>query len=619
MAETSGLPAQFESEIITTKTLGTKCHHCGQKFSEESFHIAIFLYGIFFLVGREIGYAGMTCPRCLKTIFHKNSREAILSLKQMLGSMIILGDCTIDPQLRYYSSLGGSPIEIRLIGAFDIQHLDHQTGIDAPPSLSDRIMTYQEENPELEENYMRSYINDENDLAGAFCHVWWINNDDVEKLVQLENINGIKVFPRYYHNCALIEDVDRFCWKNGYFNIYLEKLKNCAVSEQERIEQELIRQGIDFKDVIEKNSNIVNPRVIEWIQSENQSRNADEILNVAGDFLKILIADPEPWGIQSSISQLCKGFWKTKNPFTTVVLPLSLSKFSPHPFKETAESQWLYQAKEDILQEFTTPDVQEYLMKNYASFIREYAEIINEKVFSYADLWCLKEKYLKELHSLVKEQKKIKNKNLFYRKNGFWVVSYNENETLVQNLDGMAYIHFLLQNKGKPFTYFEIDKLLNGEIARAEGKDDKVKDESKLFETGYVLFLTRQDMITKEQLDQALQEKEKVLEKMQIAEDIGNEDVYSELNSYLEKIDMFIKESTYTVKKGKKVKIKIKRFRNSSAYKIKKDNVDRVLKYALSSLEEHNEAAYKHLNSSIRNKRGEIWYEPEVDTDWYTG
>jgi hypothetical protein len=198
-------------------------------------------------------------------------------------------------------------------------------------------------------------------------------------------------------------------------------------------------------------------------------------------------------------------------------------------------------------------------------------------------------------------------------------VSYNENETLVQNLDGMAYIHFLLQNKGKPFTYFEIDKLLNGEIARAEGKDDKVKDESKLFETGYVLFLTRQDMITKEQLDQALQEKEKVLEKMQIAEDIGNEDVYSELNSYLEKIDMFIKESTYTVKKGKKVKIKIKRFRNSSAYKIKKDNVDRVLKYALSSLEEHNEAAYKHLNSSIRNKRGEIWYKPEVDTDWYTG
>ena len=106
---------------------------------------------------------------------------------------------------------------------------------------------------------------------------------------------------------------------------------------------------------------------------------------------------------------------------------------------------------------------------------------------------------------------------------------------------------------------------------------------------------------------------------MQAAEDIGNEDLYNELNSYLEKINLFLKESTYTVKKGKKEQIKIRRFRNSSDYKVKKDNVDRVLKYTLSSLEEQNEAAHRHLKASIRNKKGEIWYEPEVDTDWFTG
>ena len=198
-------------------------------------------------------------------------------------------------------------------------------------------------------------------------------------------------------------------------------------------------------------------------------------------------------------------------------------------------------------------------------------------------------------------------------------MSYNGNESLIQNLDGMAYIQFLLQYKGKKFTYFEIEKLLNGEVAKEDDGNKEVHVEAEIIEKGFSLSLTRQDMITKEQLDQALQQKEKVLEKMQAAEDIGNEDLYNELNSYLEKINLFLKESTYTVKKGKKEEIKIKRFRNSSVYKVKKDNVDRVLKYALYSLEEHNEAAYKHLKDSIKNKRGEIWYEPAVDADWYTG
>jgi hypothetical protein len=359
--------------------------------------------------------------------------------------------------------------------------------------------------------------------------------------------------------------------------------------------------------------------MIESIQSETQKHNASEILSVSGDFLKILLADPDPWGSEGSIGTLCKGFWKTKNPFTTIALPISLSQFSPHPFKEAAESLWCQQAKSDIFPEFTKPYIQTYLLQNYASFIREYLEIIQNRQFCYADLWTLKSKYLKELHVLVQEETKIQNKNLFYRQNGFWVVSYDEKESLVQNLDGMAYIQFLLQYKGKKFTYVEIEKLLNGEVAKEDGKDEEVHVESKIMDQGFSLSLTRQDMITKEQLDQALQEKKKVSEKMQAAEDIGNEDLYSELNSYLEKINLFLKESTYTVKKGKKEEIRIKRFRSSSVYKVKKDNVDRVLKYALSSLEEHNDAAYKHLRDSIKSKRGEIWYEPTVDADWYTG
>ena len=618
MTEISTLPASMDSTAVVSTTIGTKCPHCGQEFSDEAFNIAVFLYGIFFLVGKEIGYAGITCPRCLNTIRHQNNKDSILSLKQMLSSMIYLGNSMVDPQLRYYSSLNGSPQDISSIGRFEIPYISHELGGNEPPTLLEAITVYLEENPDLEENHLCSYIDDGNDPSGTICNVWWIHENDAEKLIQIENIKGIKIFPRYYHHCELIEGVDRFCCNYGYVNIYLENLKNRAVRNQEKLEQELILQGIDLKDVIEATPGMIDPREIEFIQSQDQKYNASKITKMPGDFFDILIADPEPWGIQAPVSQLCKGFWKTKSPFTTVALPLSLSQFSPHPFKDTAENQWLQQVKDDILAEFIKPYVQTYLIQNYASFIRGYLEIIQNRSFCYADLWTLKERYLKGLHALVQKDKQLENKNLFYRQNGFWVVSYNGNETLVQNLDGMAYIQFLLQYKGKKFSYVEIEKLLNGAVAIEDGNKE-VHVEPEIMEKGFSLSLTRQDMITKEQLDQALQEKEKVLEKMQTAEDVGNENLYNELNSYLEKINLFLKESTYTVKKGKKEEIKIKRFRNSSDYKVKKDNVDRVLKYTLSSLEEQNEAAYKHLKASIINKRGEIWYEPAVDTDWFTG
>ena len=618
MPEISNLPVNMNSAAVISTTLCTRCPRCSQEFSDEGFNVAVFLYGIFFLVGKEIGYAGITCPSCLNTICHRGSKEAIVALKQILSGMISLGNYTLDPQLRYYSSLSGSPTDIPLIGEFKIPCINHELGGNESPTLSDIITTYLEENPGLEEGYLCSFIEDGNDPSGTICQVWWINENDVEKLIQIENIKGIKIFPRYYHHCELIEDVDRFCWNYGYANIYWENLKNRMLRDHEKLEQALIKQGIDLKDVIEQNPDILKPIVIERIQSENQKRHASKIMKVPGDFLDILISDPEPWGMKSRLGQLCKGFWKTKNLFTTVALPLSLTQFSPHPFKETAESLWLQQAKNDILPEITKSYVQTYLMQNYANFIRDYTEIIQNRSFCYADLWSSKEKYLRELHSLVQEQTKIQNKNLFYRQNGFWVVSYDGNESLVQNLDGMAYIQFLLQYKGKKFTYVEIEKLLNGAVAIEDGNKE-VHVEPEIMDKGFSLSLTRQDMITQEQLDQALQEKEKVLEKMQTAEDVGNEDLYNELNSYLEKINLFLKESTYTVKKGKKVQIKIKRFRNSSDYKVKKDNVDRVLKYTLSSLEEQNEAAHRHLKASIRNKKGEIWYEPEVDTDWYTG
>ena len=405
MSETPNLPANIESTHDISKTLGNRCPHCGQEFSEEGLNIAVFLYGIFFLVGKEHGYAGITCPSCLNTICHQDSLENTLRAKEILTGPIHLGDSEFDPNLRYFSSAEASPNDIPLIGDFNIPYLSHEMNGNEPPSLSERISVYLEDNPHLEEDYLCSYILDEKDPAGTFCYVWWFKENEIEKLLKIENDKGIKIFPRYYHRCTLIEDVDRFCLNYGLFNKSLDDLKNLAKANLDKLEKHAVYNGIDFDELLDENQDIMNPGMIETVQTEYQRRNDTAILNLTGDFLNILLADPNPWDFEGQINRLCKGFWKTKNPFTTVKLPQSLSQFSSHPFKEVGQSEWLQEAKSAILPVLTKEYVQLYLTQNCAYFISEYVVRSKNRAFSYADLWELKNKYLRDLVSLIEKKK----------------------------------------------------------------------------------------------------------------------------------------------------------------------------------------------------------------------
>lgn len=617
MSETESLPATIQSVPAIGQSSGIKCPHCGQAFTDAGINIAIFLYGIFFLVGKESGYFGITCPRCLKTISHRNKKEAILALKQVLTGMVDFGDSVFDPKLRYYSSLSGSPTDISLIGSFDILHLNVQLAGNDPVNLEKMITAYLEENPELKENYFCSYIQDENYPSGTFSNIWWISSrvnikdeDAIEKLIQLENIKGIKIFPRYYHHCALIEDVDRFCWKYGYLNVHLENLKNLTIRRHENLEQELILEGIDFKDVIDQNPDIVDPGFIEFLQDKIQTHNSSEILNVTGDFLKNLLDDPDPWGIEGSIGTLCKGFWKTRHPFRSIALPISLTKFSPHPFQEAAESLWCQQAKSDILPEITKSYVQTYLMENYASFIREYAEIIHNRSFCYADLWILKEKYLKELHALVKEEINIKNKNQFYKKDGFWIITYENNSTLMKDYKGFTYIHYLIGHKGKEVYYFDLNKLFEGEGDKTEA--EKKKQKIVNLKDGFSMSQTKQEIVSREYLIRINRKRQIINDAIEKAKDIEYYEKADRLLYYLDKLDNQLKSCQ--TKSGNQ-----KSFKKISFYKDIKDKIDKAIHDSIGYLTEYDKKASKHLNDSIRNKKGEIWYEPAVDADWYTG
>ena len=440
--------------------------------------------------------------------------------------------------------------------------------------------------------------------------MWWFKENEIEKLLKIENDKGIKIFPRYYHRCTLIEDVDRFCLNYGLFNKSLDDLKNIAKANLDKLEKYAVYHGIDFDELLDENQDIMNPGIIENIQTDYQIRNDTAILNLPGDFLNILLADPNPWDFEGQIDRLCKGFWKTKNPFTTANLPLSLNNFGSHKFKKMAESEWLQQAKSDILPEFTKSHVQTYLMQNYAYFIREYVEIIKDKSFSYADFWSLKEKYLKELHRLLQKQAQLQSENRFYRDDAYWIVSFNDDEKRYGDLKGLSYIHHLIKNIGMKISYFELNDLFNTEPPKSEDEIAQGSDED--LSEGYEFGQKRQRLIDYEGLQKIRNAKNIIKKMMDDAESNGDREKYLRMKDEYLKVDKAT--GSYFFKGGG-----IRSFDDPIDAKRAKDKIDRDIKYALNKIETNDEKAFNHFKKSIRKEEGTISYDPDKMIDWYTG
>jgi len=548
--------------------------------------------------------------------------------------------------LRYFSSVGGSPLDIPLIGGFEIPYINHELGEDESPTLSEIISAYLEDNHSLEDGFLFSYVDDGNNPSGTFCHVWWVHENNVEKVIQIENKKGIKIFPRYYHHCELIDDVDQFCWKYGFMNRQLEDLKNRAIQQQEHLEQQLISQGIDFDEVMEQNPDILNPSVVEWIQSEYQKHSAEADLSVPGDFLKLMVADPYPWDIELPVSLLCKGFWKTKNPFTDIILPISLKQLNHDAFKEMAESQWVQQAKSDILPEFTKPYIQTYLMQSYEDFISEFVALYNNIAFSYADLWRLKEKYLKNLIRVFNTKAVFEKQFVFCQEGGSWRLTFNGKSTGGYTDGGFKYLHFLLQNKHKPLSIMELDKLdgimtldqqdknfamntksptkdkkdedyeINPSVATGSGSNSHHANEKKdkMVQKGR---LNVRSKITPEIIAQLEAHKAQLEKDIQNAKSEGDNVIYEKLEEELNRIEEYFEENTKKMKSGDTI-IKKDPHENSKEFKQIRDKIRIAIVRALDKIKEYDYDAWTHFDKSLYRRDG--WcYDPDDNIDWFLG
>jgi hypothetical protein len=198
------------------------CDHCGQAYSKEQLDLAVFLYGIFFLVGKDEGYVGCTCPSCIKTILMRGSIDLVLYTREIFLYSFLHNGSYNAIHLSYNSSIVYSLKHIPGISKFIYYQYSQSNKCTDPGYIEGPLCAYEDEHLPKDKTMFRSYIYgiDINSIpyhpypSGPIFDVYWFAEDQIEDLVKLEQKTKLKIFPRYNYTNNLIEEIDIFCFDN---------------------------------------------------------------------------------------------------------------------------------------------------------------------------------------------------------------------------------------------------------------------------------------------------------------------------------------------------------------------------------------------------------------------
>ena len=395
-----------ESNDNNYKVLDFKCEYCGQEYGMETVNIAVFLYGVFFLVGKEGGYVGIICPRCMKTMVLKGQPDFVDSAKSSLTSYITIGDIQPPPGLRYHSSVNYSPKQNPALKGFDIPFWNTPLNEDDTESIEIRLSQYMHTEAWVAEEYLCSYVLDGKPPMGSFCSVWWFKDEQINELLKIENEKGVRVFPRYVYQNSLYEDVERFCRDNHLYLTYLQHQRDIAEANLEELKHVAQKQGMEFTDLLEANPDIAQPQVFRFLEKQFVDRIKDRDFRISSDLMMILAADPNLFEPSLPSDEPLEVLWRTESPFVGRKIPKTLVHFDPTPFKKSINRPSHHKMVEQVRANFKKEYIQELLSRMSSGFICNYVELAQRIDFSYAAVWDLKEKYLKRLYDSIKSRHK---------------------------------------------------------------------------------------------------------------------------------------------------------------------------------------------------------------------
>ncbi|MFO7560254.1 MAG: hypothetical protein R6X10_15580 [Desulfobacterales bacterium] len=599
--------------------LNFNCEHCEQAFNHFVLNLSVFIYGVAFLVGKDLCYAGITCPKCLKTILMKG--DSLTRLQQDLHS-----------DLRYCSSIINPYKHVEYLESFQIKDTEHFFSDGVSENFYNMLTESLEEKPKLERDYVCSYIKNSNLPIGYAVSVWWFKPDDIEKLVQIENEHKFRVFPRYIYKILLhelsktvwYEKYDAFCWQYKLYQDYFDRqIKNACdtfnilsdLADRENISRANML-GYDIKKNISKNHD-GNTEIISGIYDTKQeiiSENYVEHLSIshakymehqykeflykdtqaASNFLDLILNfDPIPWDIPNLMS-----LWKSLTPFRGTSVPTSSEEFDPKKYTPRMSDAEVEEIAEKVHPLKTKSHVQDWANDNYKRFIEKYISLARRSDFSYGYVWDLKCKFLKKLSKVALNPPVIINaENAFYV--GVDTTSIVYKGTISHGLigKGYKYIQYLMMHENKYIDNLDLIKLFpkDEEDDLAEETDTTKKTDDKNLE-----WLREEILSLKEEREIALNNKD--LAKLE------------QVDTRLQQLDNEWKQISKTSVESKKVKAK--KF-PTNAFR-KQDSVKQAIRRAIIKLKETDRKTWEHFDKALKPVGLDYcrYHHPDESIDW---
>jgi DNA-directed RNA polymerase subunit RPC12/RpoP len=564
-------------EKIPIVEIKFKCDQCDQEFWSDNFNIAAFLYGIFLLIGKEREYVGLTCPNCLSTILVKENSDLVNYTKQNLSSaeheMPFLfylardkdddpdysqGIIPFCPKLRYHSSVRSDPMKIPAIKNFDIP----ASFMPLTNDFENEFELTKEEHSELQEKYLCPYLSSVELPIGPYVFLWWFRDDQVDDLVKIENDEKLRIFPRYIHKISEIENIERFCW--DYY------LPDGSVSKTKT--------------------------------------------SLPSDFVNILTATPLWSEVPFTKLSSYEFLWKTPHPFEGNGVPRSLIDVDPTQFQKPKKTFSFDEIASEVQGYLKKGYGLNFISENYKVFIKEYIELANKTIFSYALVWELKEDYLQRLNEHMYKEARSKARYAFYSEGPTWTIIFDGKTLRGLTHKGFKYIHYLVKNKVKYFAHIDLDPIDGVTVVDTGKAEVDFKEDDQTHKKGKQT-VDHESMIHGKSYREIKQEWKKLLETLEKAK---RNDIPNEIKAAQKEYDEFTKfYYEYFTKNGK-----VKKFTKRDIKNIR-DRIAKSINEALAEIKEydptHDKRIWKHFEDALGGLyRQSIAYRPIDDIDWCT-
>lgn len=276
-----------------------KCAFCKGDFSNDDISSALIKHGFFVLVAQDEEFLFINCPDELchaPFLFRRGPSGTINAFFDQIsyGAILRLNDKTFSYDFIYHSSCHIWTKELLARQYPQLKFESYST--ENSDSLYDELVHYENNVLNLNGYYCTALLDKVESDAYSLINVWWLNNNQVQQILEIEKEQKIRIFPRYMPVDPVFNEIDQFTWNYQLKKHFYGSLKNFPfpVTSTENVKNSVVKNHsfLSLMDLlpqqlnatinrIEINSTSHRPSLILSILKESNLFDFSNIANAA--------------------------------------------------------------------------------------------------------------------------------------------------------------------------------------------------------------------------------------------------------------------------------------------------------------------------------------------------